>query len=209
MGKPPPTPDANDYQQALKSMGSFIDINLDDLMVISSRAKQFAQQRTIASANIAGLMAQPVITVPPHTPLVEAARLLVSKRIGCLPVVDDGGLLVGIMTESDFLRILGVPAPPPRHNLWRTVENLFRHWVSSNGQEPPSGLVAKHMTSHVITASPVDNAQTVLDLMGRHHVRRVVIVDGTRHVCGIVTRSNLVGLFFDTNLYKETAPSGL
>jgi CBS domain-containing membrane protein len=44
------------------------------------------------------------ITVSPSTPIADAARLMVDKKIGCLLVVD-GNALVGIVTESDFVRL--------------------------------------------------------------------------------------------------------
>lgn len=47
-----------------------------------------------------------VITVAPHTPLLDAARLLIEHRFGCLPVVDANGHLEGMLTEVDILRFL-------------------------------------------------------------------------------------------------------
>jgi CBS domain-containing membrane protein len=49
------------------------------------------------------LMEKDVLTVDPDTTAAEAARLLISYRFGCLPVVDHGKL-VGIVTESDFVQ---------------------------------------------------------------------------------------------------------
>ena len=44
------------------------------------------------------------MTVGPHEPLANAARLMLEQKVGCLPVVD-GEKLVGILTESDFVRL--------------------------------------------------------------------------------------------------------
>jgi len=52
------------------------------------------------------VMTREVVTVRAETPLAEAARLLRDHRFGCLPVVDDAGRLVGIVTEHDFLELL-------------------------------------------------------------------------------------------------------
>lgn len=49
------------------------------------------------------VMSEPPVTVSPQTTIREAARLMVEKRIGCLPVVD-GEALVGMVTETDILR---------------------------------------------------------------------------------------------------------
>ncbi len=49
------------------------------------------------------VMAEEVITVTPHTPLAQAVHLLAGRKIGCLPVIEAGGL-VGIVTETDMLQ---------------------------------------------------------------------------------------------------------
>jgi CBS domain-containing protein len=51
------------------------------------------------------VMREEVITVEPDQPASEAARLLLDHRIGCLPVLEDGEL-IGIVTSSDFLRMM-------------------------------------------------------------------------------------------------------
>jgi len=51
------------------------------------------------------VMSSEVITTTPDAPLVEAARVLMDRKIGCLPVVEDGRL-VGIVTEADFVAMV-------------------------------------------------------------------------------------------------------
>jgi len=53
--------------------------------------------------SVADLMRRDVTTVGPETATVEALQLMRRLRIGCLPVVQDGGRLVGILTEEDFM----------------------------------------------------------------------------------------------------------
>lgn len=59
-----------------------------------------------AQVEVAEVMHSPVVTVAPGVPLAEAARQMVDNRIGGLPVVDDNGRVVGILTETDLLRAL-------------------------------------------------------------------------------------------------------
>jgi len=47
-----------------------------------------------------------VTTTTPETSVREAAKVFVSARIGCLPVVDEEGLLIGILTQTDLLKWL-------------------------------------------------------------------------------------------------------
>jgi acetoin utilization protein AcuB len=59
----------------------------------------------LARLKIKQVMTSPVITVNPDTPLEDAARIMVEKKIGGLPVIEDGKL-VGIITETDIFKIL-------------------------------------------------------------------------------------------------------
>jgi CBS domain-containing membrane protein len=65
---------------------------------------QHAQRKMLDSLLVKEVMSSDVITTGPDTPLVEAARVLLERKIGCLPVVE-GGQLVGILTEADFVAI--------------------------------------------------------------------------------------------------------
>ncbi len=51
------------------------------------------------------IMVSPVVVVGPDCPLVDAAQIMIQRKIGCLPVLE-GDELVGIITETDALRIL-------------------------------------------------------------------------------------------------------
>jgi acetoin utilization protein AcuB len=55
----------------------------------------------LANLHVSEVMTSPPLTVTEDTPLEEAARILVEKKIGCLPVVRNG-TLVGMITETDF-----------------------------------------------------------------------------------------------------------
>jgi acetoin utilization protein AcuB len=57
----------------------------------------------LARLTVGEVMTRSVIVIDSDRPVAEAARIMVEHKIGALPVVD-GGLLVGIVTESDFVR---------------------------------------------------------------------------------------------------------
>jgi CBS domain-containing protein len=79
-----------------------------DLLANSlSKALDFdAQDRRsfLKSVDVSEAMTADVITVDERTAVDEAARLMIRHRIGCLPVVDAEGGLVGLVTETDLLR---------------------------------------------------------------------------------------------------------
>ena len=65
----------------------------------------------LAKLTVDEVMTQVVITVGPDIPAREAARLMIERQIGALPVVD-GGILIGIVTETDLLRgFIRIDAP--------------------------------------------------------------------------------------------------
>ncbi|MCB1800187.1 MAG: CBS domain-containing protein [Gammaproteobacteria bacterium] len=190
-------PKREDYERAVQSMSTFIDASVDDLMTIAERAQHFAAQRQTESLKVSRIMSRPVRTVQPQTTMADAAHLMVSERISGLPVVGDDGQLVGIITEADFLRGLGVPAHHPTHNVWQTLEALFGHLARHGELEGPQDPVASHMVHDVVCASPDDYVDDVIALMKRHHVKRVLVCGDGRRVEGVVTRSDLVRIFFD------------
>jgi len=81
--------------------------NRDILAASLSKALDFArgERRTFLHAiEVAEVMTSSVYTVTGDTRLSDAARLMLQHKIGCLPVVDAGGTLVGLVTETDVLR---------------------------------------------------------------------------------------------------------
>ncbi len=65
---------------------------------------QHAQAKVLGMLFVKDVMTGDPITVAPELPLADAARIMLDKKIGCLPVVENGRL-VGILTESDFVRL--------------------------------------------------------------------------------------------------------
>lgn len=65
---------------------------------------QHAQRKVLDSLLAKEVMSSDVITTSPDTPLIEAARILLERKIGCLPVLE-AGHLVGILTEADFVSL--------------------------------------------------------------------------------------------------------
>ena len=65
-----------------------------------------AQQKLLDMLFVKEVMTTELVTTTPDTPLVEAARLMAKRKLGCLPVLEDGRL-VGILTEGDFVILAG------------------------------------------------------------------------------------------------------
>ena len=65
-----------------------------------------AEDAKTLETKIHQVMTRDLITVSPDTPIAEAAALLLKHKVGCLPVIDEEGSAVGIVTDTDFLRYL-------------------------------------------------------------------------------------------------------
>lgn len=66
---------------------------------------QHAKQQALDSLVLKEAMKADVVTVAPEAPLVAAAQLMLERKIGCLVVVE-GKKIVGILTESDFVKLV-------------------------------------------------------------------------------------------------------
>lgn len=140
---------------------------------------------------VAEVMSQPVISVDRDATLDAVARLMLEHDIGCVPVVDADGHLVGIITESDFIAAgHGVPFVAYR------APHLFRQWVADIERLDTVGRSVSAwqiMRRPVVTASEDESCAAVAQRMLQHNIHRIPVVrDGVP--VGIVTRRDLLKL---------------
>ncbi len=125
------------------------------------------------------IMTVAVATVRPHTSVHEAAALLTERRITSLPVLDDDGSVVGIVSELDLIRD-------------RMPHDSRSHLRPAEHQEPdPARRVVDVMSSTVICLGENADTADLAALMVDNSVRAVPIVDGGQLV-GIVSRRDLL-----------------
>jgi CBS domain-containing protein len=110
-----------------------------------------------------------VITIEPGRTVLEAMRLMVRHNIGAVVVVEDNQVH-GILSERDGLRLAA-------HDPALLAANL----------------VSDMMTTDLITASPTDGLHHVMDLMTRHRVRHLPIIEELR-LAGIVSIGDVVNV---------------
>ncbi|NUT52586.1 MAG: CBS domain-containing protein [Saccharothrix sp.] len=123
------------------------------------------------------LMTARVITVHPDRAAKEAARLLAEHTFSTLPVVDDDGRLVGVVTEADLLRHRVLPDPGT--------------YVHGLAPLPPAATVGEVMSTGVVKAGPGTHVVELSKVMLDRHVHTVPVVDGDRLV-GVVSRRDLL-----------------
>jgi CBS domain-containing protein len=148
---------------------------------------------------VKSVMTKRVISVEPRTPLKEVARLLVSKRVSGLPVVDEDGSVLGVVSEGDILvKERGRPGRA----------TLLDHLLDSNDDEATkhdARDAADAMTSPPITIRPDRPIAEAAALMLDRSVNRLPVVDHHGKLLGIVTRADLVRAFVrdDEAIEKE------
>jgi CBS domain-containing protein len=137
------------------------------------------------------IMTRDVAVVHPETTLLAAVKLMASCRISGLPVVDEQGHLVGMMSEGDLLRW---------HEGFSQREARWLDLLSEGFELAPDFLqelqeqhrkIKALMSPKPITVTEATPAREIASLMHAHGIKRVPVLRGGKLV-GIVTRTDLV-----------------
>jgi len=149
---------------------------------------------------IQDLMTTTVVTVGAATPLKDAAALLAEHRISGLPVVDEDGHVLGVLSEGDIL--FKETGPPERPSL---LERLLA--VPSIAFDPKlaARTAGEAMSAPAVTIGPRRPVTEAAMTMIEARVNRLPVVDDERRLIGIVTRADLVRAFVrpDDELERE------
>ena len=140
---------------------------------------------------VADVMTRGVISLAPGDTVRHAAELMLRYDMSGLPVLDHGKL-VGMITQGDFLRRTetGTERRRPRWSeFFADPGRLAEDYVQAHAQ-----TVAELMTREVITVDVDDPLDAAVELMERHHVRRLPVLSNGVMV-GIISRVNLLHAF--------------
>ena len=140
----------------------------------------------------ADIMTKNVKTARPDASVAEVARVLSEHDISAVPVCDADGQVLGMLSEGDLLRPVGQESTTKRTwwlNLLAEGTDLapsFLECISVQNQR-----ARNLMSGPVITASPASSVAELADLLVRHHIKRLPILQAGKLV-GIVSRADLV-----------------
>lgn len=125
------------------------------------------------------VMTRAPVTVQATTPLPQAAELMARRRLKRLPVVDEGGVLVGMVSRVDLLRTAtaGLPAAPPA-----------AHDMGLVGDPP----LARIMRRDVPTVHPETPLAEVFQAVIATRLNRAFVVDSLHRVMGLVSDAELI-----------------
>lgn len=141
-------------------------------------------------------MTPKTITVGPDAQLKDVARVLIDAGISGVPVVDESGAVLGIVSEADFL-IKGQGAQALRH---RRLARLLGESETTRRQvaKIAARTAGEAMSSPAVTIAPTRSLQDAAATMTRAAVNRLPVVENGRLV-GIVTRADLVRAYLRTD----------
>lgn len=132
------------------------------------------------------IMTENVVVISPAYSVRDAIELLIGEQISGLPVVDENGRLVGIVTEFALLA------------------TAYDNSITSDS-------VSKHMTTAVLTVDVDDPVRKVADLFIVHRVRRVPVLEKGR-VAGLISRRDVLKAVYEQrpapSAVKGCAPQG-
>lgn len=142
---------------------------------------------------VADVMSRDLIVVRPQTELKEAIQTLAERRISGLPVVDESGKLVGIVSETDLMwQETGVT--PPAYIMFldsviflKNPAQYERDLHKALGQ-----TVGEVMSTDPVTVEPDKSIKEAAQLMHDRSVHRLPVVNTTGQVIGILTRGDIV-----------------
>ena len=135
------------------------------------------------------IMTSPVVSISPDDTVLQAAQTMLQRRISGLPVIEQAGRLVGVVTEGDLLRRVETGT---RRQRPRWLEFLLG----------PGRLADEYTRTHgrkvndVMTPDPLSVAEDaaleeIVKLMEKRQIKRVPVLR-SEQVIGIVTRANLL-----------------
>lgn len=135
------------------------------------------------------VMIHDVVTVKADDDVADAIKLLAEHDVSALPVVDEAGAVIGVLSEADLMRREEIGTA--KHRAWwleamTSSTTLAGEFAKANGRK-----VGEVMSDTVISASEETPIDEIANLLEKHRIKRVPILRDGRLV-GIVSRSNLI-----------------
>ncbi|MEA5414099.1 EAL domain-containing protein [Synechococcus sp. BA-132 BA5] len=153
------------------------------LVTISSLRRLLQQACFLRFRRVSEVMTTRVVTVEPQESLQQAVKKITDHAISCVVVVEAGASClrpVGILTEHDVLQLRAL------------------------GQDLASLRVEQVMSATPFCVAPSDDLGAVQDMMNSRWLGHLVVVDGTGHLAGIVTETDLTDVLDPLDLYGIT-----
>ena len=149
------------------------------------------------NVTVKDVMTTQVVAVRRETTFKEMAAVLRRYRVSALPVVDDAGRVLGVVSEADLLAKEALSDPGPVAEL-----------VHRKDLRKAEGLTAGDlMTSPPVTAAPEDPVEQAARMMHFMRVKRLPVVNSGGQLVGIISRADVLAVFdrTDEEVRKDVA----
>ncbi len=150
------------------------------------------------------IMSTKVVTVSPSTSVRDIAGLMVEKHVSGLPVLNDNGTLVGMVSEGDLLRRPEIGTQKHRRrwvSFFSGVDSQAREFTKSHALR--AGDVMTEQVIHVSGETPLGD---VVGLMEKHNIKRLPVLSHGKLV-GIVSRADLLRALAATRVEPMPPPA--
>jgi len=138
------------------------------------------------------VMTTAVVTVKPDTPVREIAELLLEHSISAVPVVDEDGAVIGMVSEGDLLRF-SAEDREARRDWWLAMlaqgESLSPQLLDS--LQTPARTAHQIMSAPVVTVTEHTDVPEIGKLLATYRIKRVPVLREDR-IVGIVSRADLI-----------------
>lgn len=183
---------SDDLNEVLKENNELLDISRDDLEKIFQQTEMHAYRRRFGEIRCSDIMKKDVLTVEFGTELEEAWALLRKHNIKALPVVNKSQLVIGIITQVDFMKNANLEV---YDNFEGKLKQFIRRTAGHHSNKPE--VVGQIMTSPVVTASMHMHIIELIPLMTQQRIlHHIPVLDDERKLVGIVTQSDLVSALY-------------
>lgn len=136
------------------------------------------------------IMTDRVVTVGPDEKVTGIAQKLTDHNISAMPVVEQDGTLLGIVSEGDLLRRPEIGTEKPAGSwwltLWRDPSDLADDFTKAHGK-----TARDVMTAPAISVGPEAPLSEIAETLERNHIKRVPIVEDGK-VVGLISRANII-----------------
>ena len=177
-------------------------------MVVDNFVVEYKHMSKTA-VSVSALMAKNVLTVDPDAPVVEAAELLLKSGFNGIPVVDKhSNRVVGILTEYD-LTIKGSSIHLPTFLKLLSEFQIYKkdkRLIKDDVKKILNMKVKDVMNTDPLVLPPSTSVEDAMKAFAEHHrVNPIPIVEGDKHLVGILSRSDMVKLLGTSLAHSEMA----
>lgn len=137
----------------------------------------------------AQVMSTAILSIASDATVYDAAEILVGTGVSAMPVVDDRGQMIGILSEADLIRRSEIGTEPRKswfHRFFADDSAAAKEYVALHSRR-----VTDVMTKPVVTVQEDDTLGRVAEVMAEHKIKRVPVLRGNE-IVGMVSRSNLL-----------------